>query len=182
MVRGSVVLAASAGFARPRLQLRPAAAPPAASCGRSPPCWPSAWVPWWYSMLCWSPRPCMHGQRQCTNLQHACMDACCVVRRRAMLLRLADSTTLTAHSRAPQTCCPPTTLLHNLLQPGPGRSPTGLQSHVSQPQSCKHKGRWPMPIHAVTSSSRACQVLNQTDYGPALTAPPNDMFAARTSD
>jgi hypothetical protein len=45
LVRGSAVLAAPAGSALPRLQLQPAAAPPAASCGRSPPCWPFARMP-----------------------------------------------------------------------------------------------------------------------------------------
>lgn len=39
-----------------------------------------------------------------------------------------------------------------------------------------------MPTHYMAFSCRTCQVLNQTDQRPTLTAPLNDMFAARTSD
>ena len=39
-----------------------------------------------------------------------------------------------------------------------------------------------MPIQYIAFSCRTCQVLNQTDHRPTLTAPLNDMCAARTSD
>jgi hypothetical protein len=39
-----------------------------------------------------------------------------------------------------------------------------------------------MRIQSVAFACQTCRVLKQTDHEPTLTAPPNDLFAARTSD